>query len=88
LARLVLGAGNRRLDALVFGLQHLIADRIVLDEILDIGVGQDRLLDRIELLRNLGALVQSLLDRFLGDHHLQRQLIDDGCPGFRRIRAA
>ena len=82
MARLVFAARDRGLDALVLGFQRLVGDRIVLDEILHVGVGQNRLPDQFHALGHLGRFVQPLLDRLFGDHHLHGQLVNDGISGF------
>jgi hypothetical protein len=64
-ARLVFAAGDGGLDALVLGLQGGFAHRVVLQVVLHVGVGQDRLPHQVELLGHLGRLVQALLDRLL-----------------------
>jgi hypothetical protein len=87
-ARLVFAASNGGLDTLVLGFQHVVTDWIVLDEILYIGVGQNRLPEDVELLGDFGQFVQAFFHRCLSDQGLHGQLVDDALSGFRSVRFA
>ena len=74
------------LDSLVLRFEHLVTNRISLDEILHIGIGKSGLPHQIDLLPDLLRLVQPLLDGFVDDQGLYDQLVDNGSSDVRAVR--
>jgi hypothetical protein len=83
--QLVLGGAHLRLQAVVRGLDLLVADRMLLDVILDKGPDINRLPGQVGLCSNLGVLVQTHLLGLLDQQLTANQLFADGVFQLRRV---